>query len=206
MTFPEFQKIVEERPDGVVLLEGRRGIPASAGLQARELGRLLALRFPCLRFRSGNADGADRYFSEGVAGVDPGRLQIILPYAGHRQGSRYPDARYESPDSLPVLREDEVASTTIGASPGIKRLVDYRKVKGPMAAKAAYLMRDTMKVIGGAELADRPVCGLFYIDPADPMAGGTGHTIRVCRQEGVPVAFQDAWASWIGEPALSGEA
>ncbi len=196
MTFPEFQKIVDARPDGVVLLEGRRAIPAADAVLARELARQLALRFPRLRFRSGNAEGSDQYFAEGVAGVDPGRLQIILPYSSHRKGTRYPDASYESPGSLSVIREDEVASKTIEASPGNKRLVNYRKVKGPMAAKAAYLIRDTMKVVGGTELTERPVCGLFYIDPADPMAGGTGHTIRVCRQEGVPVVFQDEWMRW----------
>jgi hypothetical protein len=37
--------------------------------------------------------------------------------------------------------------------------------------------------------------GLFvlYVDLSDPEAGGTGHTIRVCRQQGIPVAFQDSW-------------
>lgn len=28
------------------------------------------------------------------------------------------------------------------------------------------------------------------------LAGGTGHTLRVCQQEGVPVAFQDSWMEW----------
>ena len=37
---------------------------------------------------------------------------------------------------------------------------------------------------------------LFYVDPADPEAGGTGHTIRVCGRQAVPVAFQEKWAPW----------
>ncbi len=37
------------------------------------------------------------------------------------------------------------------------------------------------------------------MDLDDPMAGGTGHTIRVCAQEGVPSAFQDSWQNWIDE-------
>lgn len=31
---------------------------------------------------------------------------------------------------------------------------------------------------------------LFYVDPADPEAGGTGHTIRVSRQQGIPLCTQ----------------
>ena len=38
--------------------------------------------------------------------------------------------------------------------------------------------------------------GIFYVNRADPMKGGTGHTIRVCRKLGVPVAFQDEWRHW----------
>jgi len=37
---------------------------------------------------------------------------------------------------------------------------------------------------------------LFYVDLSDPEAGGTEHTIRVCRQHGIPVAFQDSWMNW----------
>ena len=45
--------------------------------------------------------------------------------------------------------------------------------------------------------------GLFYVDPASSLSGGTGHTIRVCQQQGVPVVFQDDWVDWIGEMKLS---
>lgn len=41
-----------------------------------------------------------------------------------------------------------------------------------------------MKVVGHSDEFPKPLCALFYVDPDDPMAGGTGHTIRVCRQEG----------------------
>ena len=62
--------------------------------------------------------------------------------------------------------------------------------------RAAYLTRNTIKVFGHTEDFRRPVCALFYEDLADPEAGGTGHTIRVCRLQGVPVAFQDSWSHW----------
>jgi hypothetical protein len=34
------------------------------------------------------------------------------------------------------------------------------------------------------------------VNLADPMEGGTGHTIRVCQQEGLPVIYQDEWSAW----------
>jgi hypothetical protein len=37
------------------------------------------------------------------------------------------------------------------------------------------------------------------VDLTDTQAGGTGHTIRVCRQTGVPVVFQNVWTAWIAE-------
>jgi hypothetical protein len=53
-----------------------------------------------------------------------------------------------------------------------------------------------MKVIGHCDAFPKPICALFYVDLEDPLAGGTGHTIRVCQQEGVPYAFQDSWTLW----------
>jgi len=199
MTLSEFTTIVQSQPDGVVLLEGRRAIPASDYMNATRLARSLALRFPRLRFRSGNAEGSDQAFSEGVAQVDASRLQVVAPYASHRKSVRYTDAIYDSPNSLSRVQEDELAYKTIKATPKNRGLIDKRATKGPLAAKAAYLIRDTMKVTGHSEDFTKPICALFYVDIDDPMAGGTGHTIRVCKQEGVLVAFQDSWIGWIEE-------
>ncbi len=158
---------------------------------------LLATHFPQLRFRSGNADGSDEAFSRGVAEVDASRLQIVAPYAKHKKGSRYPDATYDSPESLTPLCEDELAYKTKTASPHNKSLIDKRDRKGPIGAKAAYLIRDTMKVIGHSEEFPKPILALFYVDPADPFAGGTGHTIRVCQMENVPYVTQESWMGWV---------
>jgi hypothetical protein len=66
-------------------------------------------------------------------------------------------------------------------------------------ALAAYLLRDTIKVIGCEDLGLAPAdFGIFYVRASDPMKGGTGHTIRVCRERGVPVLTQDQWMSWLG--------
>jgi hypothetical protein len=196
MTFTEFESLVSQTPDGVVLLEGRRAIPADDARLAESLATSLARRFPKLRFRSGNAKGADEAFSRGIAAVDPRRLQVVAPYAAHRKGDRYADAAYDSPDSLSVVLENEIAYKTSEASPHNKRLIDKRSEDGPWAAKAAYLIRDTMKVVGHSDGFPKPICALFYISMEDPLAGGTGHTIRVCQREGVPIAFQDSWATW----------
>lgn len=204
LTYTEFKKIVATCPDGVVLMEGRRTIPAEDFAKAKKLGHFLATQFPQLRFRSGNAEGSDQAFSDGVASVDAGRLQIVAPYASHRKSARYEEAIYDSPDTMSKAMEDEVAFKTLHASPKSKGLMNQRGNKGRLAAKAAYLIRDTMKVLGHSDAFPKPICALFYIKPEDPMEGGTGHTIRVCQQEGVPSTFQDSWASWIDE-ALESE-
>ena len=196
MTFAEFMQLVATRPDGVVLLEGRRAIPERDVALAEGLGRMLALAFPRLRFRSGNACGSDEAFSTGVASVDSSRLQVVLPYAGHRRGSRISGAAYASLDSQPVLRERELAARTFAASPKYRTLIEHRDRGRQMAARAAYLIRDTMKAVGWSAEFPEPICACFYVDVDDPFAGGTGHTIRACQREGVPVVFQDAWRQW----------
>jgi hypothetical protein len=196
MTLAEFTAIIEAAPGAVVLLEGRRAIPDHEAALATHTASMLVKQFPALRFRSGNAEGADQAFSEGIAQVAPWRLQIVAPYAGHRKSARYSQAVYDSPESLSSVQEDVVAYKTAMASPKNKGLIGKRDKKGALAAKATYLIRDTMKVTGHSELFPKPACALFYVDLNNPFAGGTGHTIRVCQQEGVPFAFQDSWQQW----------
>ena len=63
-------------------------------------------------------------------------------------------------------------------------------------------MRDTLKVSGAEEPElNKAVFGIFYVNPADPLKGGTGHTIRVCRTLDVPIAMDDMGDN----PALKGE-
>jgi len=103
---------------------------------------------------------------------------------------------YDSPESLSRVRDDEIAYKTATASPKNKGLIAKRNQKSALAAKAAYLIRDTMKVTGHSEDFPKPIAALFYVDLENPSVGGTGHTIRVCEQEGVPYAFQDSWEKW----------
>jgi hypothetical protein len=79
MTLAEFTTIVQSTPEAVVLLEGRRSIPDHDAALATHTARMLMEQFPNLRFRSGNAEGTDQAFSEGVAQVAPWRLQVVAP-------------------------------------------------------------------------------------------------------------------------------
>lgn len=201
MTLFEFRKLVTDRaPDAistpVVLLEGRRTIPPQDAAAARAFAARLAVEFPRLQFRSGNAQGSDEAFSAGVAEVDAARLQVIAPYASHRKKVRYAGAVYSSPETLSTVQEAAITEATVAATPRNANVVYKRTGSPKLEAKAAYLIRDTMKVLGHSAEFAPPVCGLFYVEPSDPEAGGTGHTIRVCRQHGIPVAFQDSWMHW----------
>ena len=78
---------------------------------------------------------------------------------------------------------------------------DYYRNHGPRSrngARAAYRLRDTLKVVGAPEVGRAPaVAGLFYVDERDPLSGGTGHTIRVCNRLRVPVALHHTWLQWV---------
>ena len=194
MTLAQFTHLISAHSHPVVLLEGRREIPEGMAVSARRLAYLLAVRFPTLRFRSGNATGSDEAFAKGVGELDPARLELFLPYEGHRQASAA-GARYLSADSLTAAARSIVAEATVSATPRNRGLVESRSPR--LQAKAKYLLRDTLKVIGHSPTFAAPVAAIFYADPDDPMAGGTGHTIRVCQDQAVPVILQNDWLSWI---------
>lgn len=196
MTLSDFGALVAASSQPVILLEGRRSISSSDFRIARTAARLLTETFPQALFRSGNADGSDQAFADGVASVDPCRLQVVAPYESHRKKFRKSGAHYDSPESLDRLQEDEVALQSILASPHNRRLIEQRKTVGVLGAKARYLLRDTMKVLGHSAEFPPPVAALFYVDLENPDSGGTGHTIRVCRQQGIPHAFQNEWGTW----------
>jgi hypothetical protein len=53
-----------------------------------------------------------------------------------------------------------------------------------------------MKVLGNQEIP-KATAALFYDDLTQPMTGGTGHTMLVCKEEGVPMFDQREWMEWI---------
>lgn len=84
MTLNQFAKIYDH-PNSTILLEGKRIVLDVDKDKLTELGKLLASKSSKMTFRSCNADGADYFFSLGVSSVDKARLQVITPFAGHRQ-------------------------------------------------------------------------------------------------------------------------
>lgn len=196
MTFNEFTDLITASPDPVILIEGRRKISPELAAAAHRVAAFLAGSFPFLKFRSGNAIGSDEAFAAGVLEVSPERLQILAPYISHRKKQRHPLAYYDSPESLSPEALEDIKTQSITATPSYKRLVGCYLYGGKLGSQAACLIRDTMKVVGIPEKLAPPTAALFCIDPANPDAGGTGHTIRVCRNAGVPVVFQDDWALW----------
>ncbi len=114
---------------------------------------------------------------------------------------RHPGARVISLDQVPQSQETVLDQRTITASPDTQRLVQAcrdRDGEGALAAKGKYLLRDTLKVVGSPDLQLHPAtAAVFYVNENDPFSGGTGHTIRVCLEHGVPVIMQGAWRNWL---------
>lgn len=204
MLFDDFAALVLNHSDPLILVEGRRTIPETSASKAKRVASLLARRFPKLRFRSGNATGADQAFAAGIIATAPERLEIITPYASHRRRERHPLVRYDSPESLDPAELADIQALTIAATPANRGLMKCYGRGGRTGAQAACLIRDTMKVVGRSASASQglraltpPIAALFWIDPAHPDAGGTGHTIRTCQLHDIPVIFQNHWEKWM---------
>jgi len=199
MNFQEFTRIVEDNPNSVILLEGMRALLESDQDKLVTLAKLLTEHFPHAKFRTGNASGTDEAFAKGVAEADPFRLEYILPYAGHRKKSIEAGSKCISLKDVPEV-EEQAVSSSLQSSPSYKSLMEKRTVVPRLRAKANYILRDTVKVIGAPEQGFNPATiGLFYANIDDPMIGGTGHTIRVCQEYDIPVVLQEDWLLWIDE-------
>lgn len=200
MTYEEFSGLLATRPDPIILLEGTRDLPEGRAAVLTRMAIHLAKAFPHARFRTGNATGSDSAFAEGVAQVDAARLEFVLPYDGHRSRYRPAESAASSLDGLSSDRVRDLTSATLDASPKYGSMVrEYPEgIRDPRRRSAAQLiLRDTLKVTGnGTDTADIPVAGLFHVNEEDPDKGGTGHTMRVCRAQGVPVIPQSAWMGW----------
>lgn len=182
--------------NSVVLLEGKRKVSEGDAHRLVELGRLLTEKTRYIMFRSGNAPGADEYFSQGVSAVDPSRLQVIIPYDGHRK--KHNLAGYTlSLDQISMVAESELVYAAKHHSATSKLVDDFVEgKKNKNTIKAAYILRDTAKVLGYGDwkVAD---AGIFYDDLNNPETGGTGHTIGLCKKYHIPVFNQNTWFEWL---------
>lgn len=197
MTLKNFIKKLDKK-NSIVLLEGKRNVLDADKEKLVSLGKLLASSTSKIIFRSGNADGADYYFSTGVAAVDNSRLQVITPYTGHRQKS---NQAYDtiSLDEINIAAEPDVIYQS-KSNKKIEKLIDQYAAgaRDRYSIKAAYFIRDTIKVIGTEEIIPANF-GIFYDDLDNPKEGGTGHTMNICEQNNIPIIDQKIWFKWLTE-------
>ncbi len=195
MTWKEFVDRFDT-DDAVVLLEGKRKVAEGDKEKLSALGFLLASKTSRMRFRSGNAEGADQLFSEGVSAVDKKRLQVITPYSGHRSKQAYEAI---SLDELNLASEPEVLYQSKNNKKFEKLIDQYvNGDKNQYSIKAAYILRDTIKAIGTKDIKPATF-GIFYDDLEHPRSGGTGHTMNVCQQNNIPTIDQNTWFIWLTE-------
>jgi hypothetical protein len=184
--------------NSIVLLEGKRNVLNEDKEKLKALGRLLATRTTRMTFRSGNAEGSDQLFSDGVTEADNKRLQVIIPYSGHRQKT---NKAYEtiSLDKIKIAAEPELVYQS-KSNKKMEKLIDQfiSGDKNRFTIKAAYIIRDTIKAIGTDEIKPASF-GIFYDDLDNPMAGGTGHTMKICEQNNIPLIDQKIWFKWLIE-------
>jgi hypothetical protein len=179
-------------------VEGVRDLPEPDRAIVVACGVWLAVTFPHAVFRTGNADGTDTAFAEGIVQVDSTRLQYVLPYAGHKKKNIASGASFCAMTEMSEAVEEQAAQAAVAASPGCAAMMNNRMWIPSLAAKARYLLRDTVKVIGSQGHGLAPAdAGLFFVNSVDPMKGGTGHTMRVCGIFGVPVVTQSLWRQWL---------
>lgn len=69
-----------DKEDSIVLLEGKREVLDNDRDKLEALGKLLVSNTSKMIFRSGNATGADIYFSKGILTIDSSRLQVVTSF------------------------------------------------------------------------------------------------------------------------------
>ena len=197
MTYIEFLDYIHEYDCPIILVEGTRSLPESDRHFLVALGERLAKELPDAIFRMGNAEGADEAFAEGIKKIDPARLQYVLPYTKHRKG-KIEDSSYKiALTDMPHVAEERAVYHTKTASSEYTSMLDKRDKIPMLHSKSMYILRDTIKVIGAVEAGLEPATiGIFYENTENPMKGGTGHTIRVCNQQGIPVVLKKEWMNW----------
>ena len=199
MDYQDFQRYIKHlnKKNSVVLIEGKRKVKQEDRIIIPKLGEQLAKDFPDIIFRTGNAKGADELFAQGVSNVAPERLEFILPYKTHKKGNRIEKAKYYSLDEVKI--SEEIVNQTKQTSGKNRHMIELylSGIRNNFTMKAPYLLRDTLKVIGMEGVISRADFGIFYDDLENPLKGGTGYTIKICKENKIPIVTQDEWGNWI---------
>src|SRR5438067_1420646 len=112
MTFTEFSQFINALEHPIILLEGSRALPAKDWPRLVAVAVKIAVAFPHALFRTGNATGSDEAFAEGINGVDPARLQYILPRPSMGRERRSHAAYSVSMDDVPHVEESSLVYQT----------------------------------------------------------------------------------------------
>ncbi|HMY13444.1 MAG TPA: hypothetical protein PLE03_01400 [Bacteroidia bacterium] len=197
MTLKEFVRQFD-KAGSIVLVEGKRNVLEADKKKLTALGKLLTSTTKNILFRSGNAEGSDQLFSDGVTAIDSRRLQVITPYSGHRKKTNQAYATIAL-DEIDIAAAPEVVYQS-KSNKKMEKLIDkfVSGDKNRYTIKAAYIIRDTIKAIGTDEIKPATF-GIFYDDLDNPMTGGTGHTMNVCKQNSIPIIDQKIWFRWLKE-------
>ncbi len=185
-------------PGSIILLEGKRIVPLEDQAHLKALGQVLAQKMQYATFRSGNANGADLYFSQGVAAINSQKLEVFIPFDGHRSKSNLAGHTL-SLDQIDLSSYPDIVTLSAlnkKTKDLLKRYLDGERNR--FTDKVAFIIRDTIKVMG---VQGHPAISfaIFYDDLSMPKTGGTGHTMEVCVQCQVPYIDQSIWGKWLSE-------
>ncbi len=195
MTFNEFVQQFDKQ-GSIVLVEGKRKVLDEDKAKLEALGKLLAANTERMTFRSGNAKGSDQLFTSGILALGGKRMEVIIPYRGHRKKANYANHTI-SLDEINLASEPDVLYQSKKYSRMGPLIEVYaRGCKNRVTIKAAYILRDTLKVTGASGVAPASF-GIFYDDQKKPKSGGTGHTMRICQMNGIPLIDQNTWFNWL---------
>jgi hypothetical protein len=191
------QKIIENDSNPVILLEGKRNVLDNDKDKLIKIGKRLAEKFPSVIFRSGNADGSDNLFIQGVASVPNSKIELVVPYQGHKKQNIPETAKvinlneldFECDTQFVMLTKNLLSKRSADA---IDKYILNNKITTQSTTKAAYLLRDTIKVTGYNDV-NKACLGLFYDDLKNPESGGTGYTMLTCRTLKIPYFKQDVY-------------
>lgn len=196
MTLKEFIQQYDH-PGSVALLEGKRTVLEADKEKLKDFGSMIALKTKHLIFRSGNASGSDELFINGVKQVAPERIQLVIPYKNHR--NKHSESLYTySMEECNIVVEEEVLYLS-KQNIKTKNLIDQyaNGVRNSYSIKAAYIIRDTLKVTGIKGQILPASFGFFYDDLDNPETGGAGHTMKVCKLKNIPYINQNIWMEWL---------
>ena len=183
-------------PNSIIFLGGKREVKQEDKEKLVLLGGELARRSKHLIFRSGNSSGSDFYFAKGVAHIDSSRMEVVIPFNDYRKtlnkaGNTISLDDMDLSNSLDIISESE---KNIKTKKVVKQYFNGERHKYAMFG--AFIIRDTVAILGVDPNVRPANFALFYDDFELPLQGGTGHTMKVCESAQVPYFTQEEWFSW----------